>query len=58
VEGHRSYLGSITQSIVSLVPNFSICGFSHVKREGNVVAHWVENVPAQAESLYLSDLFS
>ncbi|RHN54610.1 putative ribonuclease H-like domain, reverse transcriptase zinc-binding domain-containing protein [Medicago truncatula] len=62
-EGHRSYLGSIIQSIISLVPRFRFCGFSHVKREGNVVAHclamiatvslnqvWVDIVPAQAQS--------
>lgn len=68
LEGHRSYQGSITQSIISLVPRFSCCGFSHVKQEGNVVAHclakiasgssnqvWVDCVPAQ--SLYLTDLF-
>jgi ribonuclease HI len=71
VEVEKSYMVSIVLSILSILPFFSQWSFTHVKRSGNSVAHslaqiattepnriWLENVPAQALSLYFADLFS
>jgi ribonuclease HI len=65
----KGYLGSIVDSILSLSSNFNQCSFSHVRRSGNGLAHflaklaladpdkvWMEDVPSNATSLYFSDL--
>jgi hypothetical protein len=70
-EDQRSYLGSLIQSILSLLPFFNMYIFTHVKRSGNTLAHclaqiattgpnqvWLGNVLAQANTLYFADLIS
>lgn len=70
-EENSCYLGYIVDSIISLRSNFSQCRFLHVRRSGNVLAHflaqlvntcpdkgWMEDVPSNATSLHFSDLMS
>jgi len=38
-EEQSSYLGSLIQSIKSLLPSFSMYNLTHVKRSGNALAH-------------------
>jgi len=68
-EIHKNYLGTIIESILSLQICFSHCVFSHVRRNGNRLPHfmaqlaisvldkvWMEDVPSNALPLYYSDL--
>lgn len=70
-EVNRLYLGSIIDSILPLRSHFSQCIFSHTKRTGNALAHFLaqlatrdpdkvcmEDVPSDASSLYFSDIIS
>lgn len=64
-DDQRNYLGSILDSIFTFQSYFRHCMFSHVRRSGNKVAHflahlaatepekvWIEDVPPNAYSLY------
>ena len=70
-EDQESYLGYLICSIRSLLHTFNSYKFSHVRRNGNVVANclaqiatmgpnriWIGEVPIEAQSLYFHDFVS